>query len=63
VVGTTRDGSTLAALLRCASCERFSFPSPLGRKGAHGPPRWGKHAMWRFELYASAVERAYGGYT
>ena len=60
VAGTTRDGETFASVLRCASCEKFSFPPPLGRDGAYGRPGWGKHAEWRFMLFRRAVERAYG---
>ena len=59
VVSAICDGDVLAGLLRCATCEMFSSPSPIGRNGVHGPPGWGKIAEWRFWLYKGAVEQAY----
>lgn len=41
MVGTARDGDTLASVMRCASCERFSYPPPLGPDGGYGRSRWG----------------------
>lgn len=62
VAGTACDGTLLASVMRCASCERFSFPPtisfPFGGDGSTG---WGKLAAWRSLVRHRAVEQAYGG--
>jgi hypothetical protein len=60
VVGTTYTGyDVIVAVLRCKSCERFSFPPPVGPEGDRGLTRFPRQAEQREELRASAVERAY----
>jgi len=60
VAGTACDGSLLAALMRCASCERFCFPPTIGSNGGNGPARWGKAAVWHSTVRFRAVAQAYG---
>jgi hypothetical protein len=60
VVRTACDGTLLASVMRCASCERFSFPPTISFPfGGDGPTGHGKLAVWRSLVRHRAVEQAY----